>query len=282
LPETRAFQSNNHNGYCWSFHKSSTGNLYLLILVCAFTKFARAFAILSTTAEAIADKIIKECVSLFGIPEFILSDRAKNFQSMLLELLYEKLDNKQLRTTAYHPECDGQSERFIRTFKSMMKPYVDENQTNWDHSLNELTFAYNTSVHATTGFTPYELVFGQLPRVPLDLIFRLPVEENVSPNDSLIADLNLENLFNHDDQLNPKLSSSVAEYCNEKVNNIQRMYVHVIANRDLVMDKAKIRHDRNIRKFSYEIGDLVLSDHVKLKKGLSSGLAHKITDLLSW
>ena len=53
------------------------------------------------------------------------------------------------------------------------------------------------------------------------------------------------------------------------------MYSLVCSNRDLKMDKAKIRHDRNIRKFTYEIGDLVLADHVKIKKGLTSGLAHK-------
>ena len=79
---------------------------------------------------------------------------------MLLELLYELLDIKQLRTTAFHPEGDGQSERFIRNLKTMAKNYVNDNQTNWDEDLCKLCFAYNTSEHATTGVAPFKMVFG--------------------------------------------------------------------------------------------------------------------------
>jgi hypothetical protein len=256
------------------FPRSKNGNLYILIFVCAFTKFARALAIPQTNAEIIAELMIKEWISLFSIPEFILSDRGKNFLSMLLELLYEKLDIKQLRTTAYHPECDGQSERFIRTLKSMIKSYVDENQSDWDENLNELAFAYNSSVHASTGYTPYELVFGVQPRIPLDLILDVPYANNELIDEDF-SNLYLEKLFDQEDQLNPKLSTHVIEYCTKKAETLKNMYSKVVANRNLVMDKAKIRHDRNIRKFSYEVGDLVLTDHVKIKKGLSSGLAHK-------
>ena len=100
-----------------------------------------------------------------------MSDRGPNFLAMLLELLYEKMDIKQLRTTAYQPECDGQSERFVQTVKSMIRCYVDYDQLNWNCHLEKLSFAYNSSVHSSTGFTPHEMVFGQKPRIPLDLVF---------------------------------------------------------------------------------------------------------------
>ena len=54
-----------------------------------------------------------------------------------MELIYEKLDIKLLRTTAYHSECDGKSERFIRTLKGMITGYVSENQKDWDEHLEK-------------------------------------------------------------------------------------------------------------------------------------------------
>ncbi|CAF1040203.1 unnamed protein product [Brachionus calyciflorus] len=154
------------------FTTSKDGNMYILFLICAFTKFSKAVALKKNTAENLTVILINDWICVFGVPEFILSDRGANFQSMLLELLNEKFDIKQLRTTAYHPECDGQSERFVRTIKSMLRCYVYANQLNWDENLAKLSFAYNTSVHATTRFTPHEMIFGQKPRIPLDLVFK--------------------------------------------------------------------------------------------------------------
>ena len=131
------------------FSKSKRGNIYILVMVCAFTKLSRAIPLPLSTADMISDAIISSWICLYSIPEYILSDRGKNFQSMLLELIYEKLDIKQLRTTAYHPECDGQSERFIRTLKAMIRGYVADNQQNWDENIEKLTFAYNTAEHST-------------------------------------------------------------------------------------------------------------------------------------
>ncbi|CAF0882494.1 unnamed protein product [Brachionus calyciflorus] len=260
------------------FPKTLAANVYILIIVCAFTKFSIAFPIENTTALNIALVLIDNWICFFGIPEMILTDRGKNFQSMLLEILYEKLDIRQLRTTAYHPECDGQSERFVQTIKSMIRCYIDENQLNWIQNLRKLSFAYNSSVHASTGFTTFEMVFGQKPRVPLDLIYR-NFDEILAANingDDLNQDenVNLEYLFNHETPYNPKLPSEAMEFCH-KQEVFKRIYEQAIHNRDIIMDKAKIRHNRNIKKFEYQVGDLVLTDHVKVKKGVSSGLAHK-------
>ncbi|RNA37700.1 Retrovirus-related Pol poly from transposon, partial [Brachionus plicatilis] len=59
------------------FTKSDSGFEYILVMVCAFTKFALAFALKSTTAEVVAEIVIKRWISLFGVMEFILSDRGK-------------------------------------------------------------------------------------------------------------------------------------------------------------------------------------------------------------
>ncbi|CAF1124569.1 unnamed protein product [Brachionus calyciflorus] len=84
----------------------------------------------------------------------------------------ELLDVHKLRTTPYHPQCDGRTERFNRTLISMLRTFVNENQDDWDLLLDKLAFAYRTAVHRATGFTPFEMVNGRQPKLPLDLFYK--------------------------------------------------------------------------------------------------------------
>ena len=61
----------------------------------------------------------------------------------------------------------------------MIAAYVDVEQLEWDLHLNKLAYAYNTSQHATTGFTPFEIQFGRKPKMPLDLIIENPNEDDL-------------------------------------------------------------------------------------------------------
>jgi hypothetical protein len=54
----------------------------------------------------------------------------------------------------------------------MLLAHVNEDKDNWDDQLQQLAFAYNTSIHATTGYTPYELVYGRKPKLPLDIFHK--------------------------------------------------------------------------------------------------------------
>ena len=77
----------------------------------------------------------------FGIPDSILSDGGTQYRSKLLELVYEYLDINGLKTTPYHPQCNGQSERTVQTTKAMIRAHADANQSNWDLILNKIAFA---------------------------------------------------------------------------------------------------------------------------------------------
>ena len=84
-----------------------------------------------------------------------------------MEMVCDLVNIKQLRTISLHPQADGQSERMIRTTKIMITCFVDDNQENWDSGLNQLMFAYNSSVHKTTKQTPFMMVYGRAPRIPM-------------------------------------------------------------------------------------------------------------------
>ena len=84
--------------------------------------------------------------------------------------VYEVLDIEKSRTTPYNPRCDGLSERGNRTNKDALSKLVNEKMNNWDEFLPFVQFTYNTSVNATTKFTPFEMMYGRKPRLPLDLL----------------------------------------------------------------------------------------------------------------
>ena len=122
-----------------------------------------------------ADKIVDGWCCTFGIPETILADGGKQYQSKLMELIYEYLDIRAFKTTAFHPSGNGLSERNVQTTKNMIKAHVDEEQGDWDLHLNKFAYAYNSAIQESTKQTPFEMMFGRKPKIPIDII--LPNEK---------------------------------------------------------------------------------------------------------
>ena len=87
------------------------------------------------------------------------------------------------RTTAYHPQCDGLVERFNRTLQDMLATTVRDHPFDSEGSLRKVCMAYNSSVNASTGFTPFYLMFGREARLPVDLIYGARSEESSEVNE---------------------------------------------------------------------------------------------------
>ncbi|KAM7294020.1 DDE-type integrase/transposase/recombinase [Ixodes scapularis] len=85
------------------------------------------------------------------------------------------------RTTAYHPQTNGLTERLNKTIADMISMYVDVEHKTWDEVLPYVTFAYNTAVQETTGVTPFQLVHGRKVTTMLDAM--LPHEPAVDASD---------------------------------------------------------------------------------------------------
>ncbi|KAJ8414926.1 hypothetical protein AAFF_G00024490 [Aldrovandia affinis] len=95
-----------------------------------------------------------------------------NFQSELIAELLELAGVGQSRTSPYHPMGNGGTERFNRTLGGMLRSLPPRSKHKWPQMIQTMTFTYNCTQHETTGFAPFYLMFGRVPRLPVDLLFR--------------------------------------------------------------------------------------------------------------
>ncbi|XP_064397880.1 uncharacterized protein LOC135344578 [Halichondria panicea] len=87
-----------------------------------------------------------------------------------LEEVYRVLQIRRIRTTPYHPQTDSLVKRFNGTLKSMLKKFTNRNATDWDEYLPYLLFAYREAPQESTGFSPFEMLYGHRVRGPLDIL----------------------------------------------------------------------------------------------------------------
>ena len=118
-----------------------------------------------------AQVLVSEVICRFGVPSKLHSDQGSNFYSNVVQCVCEILGVDRTHTTAYHPQGNGQVERFNRTVEAMLAKVVKENQKDWDSHVPSVLLAYKTAIHESINFTPFNLTFGQSPNLPLDLMF---------------------------------------------------------------------------------------------------------------
>ena len=146
-------------------------NRYILVAEDHFTRWTEAFAIQNQEATTVAEKLVNEMFLRFSPPTQLHSDQGRQFESSVMSEVCKLLGIAKSRTTAYHPQCDGLVERHNRTLLAMLSTHTQEHPQSWDIHLPKLSFAYNSSEHASTGFSPFFLMFGREPRLPVDVMY---------------------------------------------------------------------------------------------------------------
>ena len=116
-------------------------------------------------ATTVAEKFVENVVCFTGAPNELVTDQGTNFMSQVMKDVCSLLKIKKINTSAYHPQGNI-VERANRELKLYLRQFVGKNYEIWDRFLPYFAMEYNTTTNSSTGFTPYELIFGRKARLP--------------------------------------------------------------------------------------------------------------------
>ncbi|CAF1585106.1 unnamed protein product [Didymodactylos carnosus] len=159
----------------------ANGNKYVLVITDYLTKFVVAKALPNNTAQTTAQVFVEEFIFKFGVPNRLITDQGVHFNNELLKNVAAMIGFDHIKSTPYHPQTNGEVERFNATFHPQLAKLYDENLNNWDEYLLAVLYAYNTGQHPTTGYSPFQLMFGREPTLPLAQ--KQPTFTLAKPND---------------------------------------------------------------------------------------------------
>ena len=176
------------------------------------------------TAKCVAD-FLHSVVCRLGCMDTLISDQGREFVNKVIYFLLENLQTEHRISSAYHPQTNGQRETDNRTLKSTLSKLVNDQCDEWDIHIPGVLFAYNTSKHASTNCTPFQVIYGRIAKLSID----------ISESDICIKSV---------EHVNPEILDTlenIHEYINSKVNdNI------VIAQKRQTHNYDK-RHSNNFR-----------------------------------
>ena len=228
------------------FRKSKRGFTSIQVYVDRRTKLKRLATTRTTDGSAeLATTTLRTIIGPHGMPKSIVSDRDSRITAKFYQELQRVLGTQTVLSTAMHAQTDGQSEREIQTLTTALRSYVDEMGDDWDEYLPALELALNSKVQASTGASPFFLVYGVEARLPIDCVL---------------------------DEVRPPPMSLPAT-----IDRHQRMRKAMDAARtkqELAQERQKRAADRHRRLLQLKPGDQVLiaTEGLTLKSGM-----HKLT-----
>ena len=143
----------------------------VLVIVDHFTRYVQAYVTKNHTARMTARVLYNNYFSVFGFPQRLMSDQGTEFCGKVISAMCSLLGIEKIRTTPYHPQTNGSAERVHQTLQRMIGKLDPEKRKKWPYHIGSILIAYNATRSMVTGFSPYFLMFGRRPRLPIDLLF---------------------------------------------------------------------------------------------------------------
>lgn len=210
----------------------------VLTVVDEFTRFAFAFPVTSENATSTAKTLYKNVFSLFGFPSTVHSDNGGAFVSKVLKEMYQVTGTKQTTTVSHCPTGNSTVERLNQSVLNMLGTLSLEQKSHWKDFLPSVMYAYNSTVHESTGYSPFYLMFCRNPRLPVDII------------------LGVESMDGMDE-------ISYSDYVRKVREDLRRAYKHSMTNSRVHKLKHKENYDSKTKSLTESLKE---SDIVLLKK----------------
>ena len=115
------------------------------------------------------------------MPSVLLTDQGSNFQSHLMKSMCELFGIEKRRTTPYHPQSEALCERFNGILKSMLRMLVNKSKDNWDDQIPMALLAYRSTKQSSTGVSPFEMLYGRIPKLPAHVDNNTEVRQEKDP-----------------------------------------------------------------------------------------------------
>lgn len=148
------------------------GNAYIITATDAFSKWVFARPVQQATTDVIIDFVKEAIISIHGTPKVFRSDQGPQFTSYQWKEFLNQIGATHSVTCPYSPQANGIDERVNGTLVRILKTNLNEHQEDWDKNLIWAVKVYNNTVHESTGFSPYQVIYARDPRTPLREINR--------------------------------------------------------------------------------------------------------------
>ena len=161
---------------------SERGHRYALVMVDYATRYPMAVPLKTIDSQTVAQALWDMWTSV-GIPSEVVSDRGTQFTSDMMREVYSLLQVQGKYTTPYHAQANGLVERYNGTLKTMMRRMTVERPRDWDRVIPALLFAYREVPQESTGFSPFELLYGRRVKGPMQVLKGLWTQEPEADGD---------------------------------------------------------------------------------------------------
>lgn len=165
-----------------------------------------------------------------------MTDQGTQFTSKLVKDITEKYKIKHKKSTPYHPQANGQVESTNKTLEGIITKTVAMNRNNWEEKLKDALWAYRITWKNTTGFTPYQLVYGKEVLLPIE--FQIHTYK-------MAADLGID--------LNEAQKERIRQ-----LNQLDEMRQQAEETGILMQKQRKQWHDAHSKKKQFKEGDWAL------------------------
>ena len=234
----------------------------ILVFIDMLSKMVHLVPVRVQVASKVVARIFYDVIFRHhGLPEAIISDRDPRFTASFWRELFSLLGTRLVMSTADHPQTDGQTERVNRVLGDILRSYCVKNDKDWSSFLPSVEFAINSSVHVSTGYTPFYLNSFRNPKTPLMTtdISSLSRGGNRNAFDSSHHDMGVE-----------KVSTIVKQFIDRRISIISSVRDKLAEVKDYQKEQADKKGRKNF--ISFNVNDLVLLSTKSLPKNSISNI----------